>query len=155
MVHLWEYLELLLCQFIRLAIQLFGLGRSADPQFCPVLALARRVLHLRNAAAPLTQPLASYFDSGRSILRRLTPADITSLLRLSVAVLGPTFGFRPDDVSARSVRAAGAMALLCADVDSDRIRLLGRWQSDQMFRYLHVQAEPLIIITEFYFKVDV
>ena len=46
----------------------------------------------------------------------------------------------PADVSARSLRAAGAMALLCADVDSDRIRLLGRWQSDQMFRYLHVQA---------------
>jgi hypothetical protein len=36
------------------------------------------------------------------------------------------------------------MALLCADVDSDRIRLLGRWQSDQMFRYLHVQAEPVM-----------
>jgi len=124
--------------------EVIGLGRSGDPHFCPVLALARRVLHLRHAAAPPTQPLASYVDNDESILRRLTPADITSLLRLSVAVLGPTFGFRPDDVSARSLRAAGAMALLCADVDSDRIRLLGRWQSDQMFRYLHVQAEPLM-----------
>jgi hypothetical protein len=36
------------------------------------------------------------------------------------------------------------MALLCADVDSDRIRLLGRWKSDEMLRSLHVQALPVI-----------
>ncbi len=29
-------------------------------------------------------------------------------------------------------------------MDTDRIRLLGRWQSDQMFSYLHVQAEPVM-----------
>jgi hypothetical protein len=32
------------------------------------------------------------------------------------------------------------MSLLCADVDTDKIRLLGRWKSDEMLRYLHVQA---------------
>jgi len=124
--------------------EVIGLGRSGDPHFCPVLALARRVTHLRQPAALPTQPIAAYLDPASSALRHITPADITSLLRLSVAVLGPLYGFRPNDVSARSLRAAGAMALLCADVDSDRIRLLGRWQSDQMFRYLHVQAEPLM-----------
>jgi hypothetical protein len=36
------------------------------------------------------------------------------------------------------------MALLCAHVDRDVIRLLGRWRSDQMLRYLHVQAEPVM-----------
>jgi hypothetical protein len=36
------------------------------------------------------------------------------------------------------------MALLCAQVDSDVIRLLGRWRSDEMLRYLHVQAEPVM-----------
>ena len=124
--------------------EVIGLGRSGDPHFCPVLALARRVVHLRQASASPTQPLASYSDPSASILRLITPSDITSLLRLAVTVLGNAHGFRPTDVSARSLRAAGAMALLCADVDSDRIRLLGRWQSDQMFRYLHVQAEPLM-----------
>jgi hypothetical protein len=124
--------------------EVVGLGRSGDQQFCPVLAAARRVLHLRSAAAPPTQPLASYVDPTTHSLRRIHPSDLTDLLRLSVTVLGPKYGFRPQDVSARSLRSAGAMALLCADVDSDRIRLLGRWQSDQMFRYLHVQAEPVM-----------
>ena len=124
--------------------EVIGLGRSGDPSFCPVLAAARRVIHLRQSAAPPTQPLASFLDPVSSTLTRLTPADLTAILRLSVTVLGPQFGFLPADISARSLRAAGAMALLCADVDSDRIRLLGRWQSDQMFWYLHVQAEPLM-----------
>jgi hypothetical protein len=36
------------------------------------------------------------------------------------------------------------MALLCGGVDRDVIRLVGRWKSDAMFRYLHAQALPLI-----------
>ena len=124
--------------------EVVGLGRSGDPLFCPVLAAARRFLHLRLAAAPPTQPLASYVHPLTATLTRISPSDITALLRLSVTILGPQYGFLPSDVSARSLRAAGAMALLCADVDTDRIRLLGRWQSDQMFRYLHVQAEPVM-----------
>jgi hypothetical protein len=124
--------------------EVVGLGRSGDPLFCPVLAAARRFLHLRLAAAPPTQPLASYVHPLSATLTRISPSDITALLRLSVTILGPQYGFLPENVSARSLRAAGAMALLCADVDTDRIRLLGRWQTDQMFRYLHVQAEPVM-----------
>ena len=36
------------------------------------------------------------------------------------------------------------MALLCANVDQDLIKLLGRWHSDAMIRYLFVQAEPIM-----------
>ena len=35
------------------------------------------------------------------------------------------------------------MALLCGNVDTDKIRFLGRWRSDEMLRYLHVQALPI------------
>jgi hypothetical protein len=56
----------------------------------------------------------------------IKPSDITAALRFSTAVIGPTVGFLPADISARSLRAAGAMALLCAQVDSDvLIHLLG------------------------------
>jgi hypothetical protein len=48
------------------------------------------------------------------------------------------------DVSARSLRASGAMALLNSGVDTDIIRLIGLWRSDEMLCYLHVQAEPLM-----------
>jgi hypothetical protein len=36
------------------------------------------------------------------------------------------------------------MAILCAKVDTDMIRLLGRWHSNKMLRYLHVQSFPLL-----------
>ena len=47
-------------------------------------------------------------------------------------------------MNARSLRAGGAMALLCGRVDADTIRLVGRWKSDAMFCYLHAQALPLV-----------
>ena len=31
-----------------------------------------------------------------------------------------------------------------AKIDPDIIRLIGRWRSDEMLRYLHVQAAPLM-----------
>ena len=37
------------------------------------------------------------------------------------------------------------MALFCSGVDHDIISLIGRWRSNKMMRYLHVQAEPIMM----------
>jgi hypothetical protein len=61
-----------------------------------------------------------------------------------VIVLNRTvLGFATKDIEARSLRSGGAMALLCGNVDTDKIYLLDRWKSDAMLRYLHVQTLPL------------
>ena len=117
-------------------------GASTDPVVCPTAALVRRVLHLRHAGAAPNRLLAAYHN-GRS-WGCVTPSDISDALRGAVRHLGPTLGFLPSDVSARSLRAAGAMALLCSGVDTDMIKLIGRWRSDEMLRYLHVQARPVM-----------
>lgn len=57
--------------------------------------------------------------------------------------MGAQFGLAPSNVSARATHTSGDMALLCAQVDSDRIRLIGRWCSNEMFHYLHTQASPV------------
>ena len=36
------------------------------------------------------------------------------------------------------------MSLLLGGQDPDIIRIVGRWRSDAMFRYLHAHAMPLI-----------
>jgi hypothetical protein len=36
------------------------------------------------------------------------------------------------------------MALLCGRIDHNTISILGRWHSDAMIRYLHLQAKPLM-----------
>ncbi|KAL3815966.1 hypothetical protein ACHAXA_008925 [Cyclostephanos tholiformis] len=113
--------------------EVIGLACSGDPFLCPVKALVRCVLYLRQHAAAPDTPIARVFNSVHSV----TSSTITSCIREAVAFLGPNLGFLPSDVSARCLRAAGATALLLAQVDPDVIRLIGRWRSDEMLRYLH------------------
>ena len=71
---------------------------------------------------------------------------ITAHLNATVKLLAGThLGFAYKDVSARSLQAAGAMALLCSSVDNDIISLIRCWRSDEMLWYLHVQAEPIMM----------
>ncbi len=86
-------------------------------------------------------PIRTAFHNGATV--HVTSALITTLLRTSAAAM-PGLGFSPQDVTARSLRAGGAMALLCTGVDTDTIKLVWRWRSDVMFRYLHAQALPLV-----------
>ena len=64
-------------------------------------------------------------------------SDIKAVVRAA----GPAIGFTNADISARSLCAGGAMDLLMARVEPDTIRLVGRWRSDTMLRYLHTTAK--------------
>ena len=117
-------------------------GRSGHPTLCPVLSGARRIIHLRTRDAAPDAVLAAYCLQDR--FKLVTTKDITAALKAATAIHGPAYNFSPSDVSARSLRAGGAMALFNCGVDSNTIRLLGRWQSDAMLRYLHLQAQPVM-----------
>ena len=73
----------------------------------------------------------------------MTPRTLTARIRAALAIY-PDPSYSALDVSARSTRAGGAMALLCAGVDRERLCMIGRWRSDEMYRYLHIQAQPLM-----------
>ena len=120
-----------------------GHAPSGHPILCPVRLLAQRLRDLRAVAAQPDTPLNAYRSSSSEPWLYVTPSQVTSLLRAAAAT-APHLGLLPAQVSARSTRSGGAMALLCGGVDNDRIRLLGRWRSDAMFRYLHTQAPPLM-----------
>ena len=122
--------------------EIIGLGRSGSTTLCPVHVLVERVIHLRQYNAPAAAPLSHFYYNGE--WKFVKPTDITLVLRQAVAVMGHAVGFNKEDISARSLRAAGAMALLCANIDHDRIKLVGRWRSDEMLRYLHVQVAPVM-----------
>lgn len=123
--------------------EVIGQGRSGDHRLCPVLAACRRLRHLKAHNAEASTPFCTYFHV--HCPHRVTSADMTQLLRQAVRTLGPqTLGFTEQEVSARSLRAAGAMALMCAGVNDTTIGILGRWQSNSLFRYLTPQAEPIM-----------
>ena len=121
-----------------------GHGRSGDPHLCPVLCLVARVIALRELPATPATALNTYRPTPTSPVRYILSSDLTRRIRAALSIY-PDPSYHPTDVSARSTRAAGGvMALLCAGVDSDRIRMIGRWRSDELFRYLHVQAHPIM-----------
>jgi hypothetical protein len=120
--------------------EVIGLACSGDPYLCPVKAIIRQVLYLRLHSAPPSTPLAHVFHTPDKV----TATYLTNRIREAVTALGPALGFLPSEVLARCLRAAGATALLLAQVDPDVIRLIGRWRSDEMLRYLYVQAYPLM-----------
>ena len=118
-------------------------GRSGHGLCCPVRATIRRVLHHRAKNSPLATPLASHYNNkGKRVA--VKPKDVTDILRQTVAETTSQTGLHPSEVSARSMRAGGAMALLCGNIDPNIIQMLGRWHSDSMMRYLHLQARPIM-----------
>jgi hypothetical protein len=116
-------------------------ARSGHPIACPTKTVVRRIKYLRtNGAGPKT-PLCAFRKGNRWI--HVTSNMVTNELRCAASD-NPQLGIDPSKITARSLRAGGAMALLCGKVDTDTIRLVGRWHSDAMFRYLHGQALPII-----------
>jgi hypothetical protein len=90
--------------------KVIGQALTGNSFICPVKALVRRVLYLRPCNAPPTTPLSRVFNT----LAQVTPSVLTATLRDSVQYFGPDLGFLPPEVSARSLQAAGATALLLA-----------------------------------------
>ena len=123
--------------------EVVGQGASGDPLLCPWDALARRIIHIRKHNADKTRPIASFMTPKVS-WKHVTPTMITKVLKCAVSLSGENLGFFPKDISARSLRAAGAMALLCSGIDTDIIQLISQWRSDEMLCYLHLQLEPLM-----------
>ena len=123
--------------------EVVGHARSGQATTCPVAALIGRVLHLRAHSAPPATTLCTVYITATNI-KHTTPTILTATLRSAAAAL-PDLGLLPHHISARALRAGGAMALLCSQVDSDIIKLVGRWRSDEMLRYLHLQAYPLMM----------
>jgi hypothetical protein len=119
-----------------------GHGILGHATACPLRVIRHRVLYLRHLGAHPDTPLCSVLERGRW---RLVPSTaITAALRASTTVIGHALGLQPSDISARALRAGGAMALLLGKVDYATIQLIGRWRSDQILRYLHVSARPIM-----------
>ena len=93
-----------------------GHGATGHPHTCVVGAIWRRVAHLQQHGAPRNIHLSAVFNG--KIWCTVLSAKITSALRAATTIIGPQVGFTPDDLSAHSMRAGGAMDLLMERVDT-------------------------------------
>jgi hypothetical protein len=70
--------------------------------------------------------------------------DITDVLRLTMTLNSHRTGITAAEVSACSLRAGGAMALMYGRTDMNDICMMERWHIDAMMRYLNIQAAPIL-----------
>jgi hypothetical protein len=113
-------------------------GGTTDTLLSPIAAASRRVLYLRQNDAPPNTPLYTVYFPPEA--RHVTASQLTGALRASCTLIGPSLGIDRSEISARSLRAGGAMALVLAGVDLQLVQIMGRWKSDVMLRYLHRSA---------------
>jgi hypothetical protein len=112
---------------------------TQDPILCPCKALLRISAHLRQHSAPPETPIYTYYTTAGAPLA-ITPEHIRDGLRAAANDLSHLTGLDPGSLSARSLRPGGATALLCAGIETDVIKLVGRWKSDAMMTYLRVST---------------
>ena len=119
-----------------------GHRATNDPFFCPAKALGRIARRLKLAGAPPDTPIYKHYNPrcGYQGWYDVKSSFVTNALRHAAQDCATLTGIAPELLSARSLRPGGATALLCAGVDSSAVQLLGRWKSDTMLRYLHIQA---------------
>ena len=120
-----------------------GHGHSGHPTICPVLCLVARVVSLRSWHAPPSAALNAFRSAPGRPPTHVHARDLTRRMRSALTIF-PDPSLNPNDISARSTCPGGAMALLCAGVGADRIQMVGRWRSDELYRYLHVQAQQVM-----------
>ena len=112
-------------------------GTTGDTIACPKNVLVRIVRHLREHGATADTPLYTFWDDS-GIKRNAADRNLAAFLRLGAASLNLDC-----ETTAGSLRATGASALLAANTPIPLIKLMGRWRSDEVFRYLHLQTESL------------
>ena len=95
--------------------------------------------YLQHGAPPDT-PICRHYNPADKSWYDIKSRHITNALRHGAELCRSTTGIDPALLSARSLRPGGATALMMADIDTDHICLMGRWKSDAMFCYLHIQA---------------
>jgi hypothetical protein len=97
-------------------------GLSGTGLCCPVLATGRRIKYLRWNGAKCTVLIAALYIHNQRTASKAK--QITDALRHEMTVNFHCTGIAADEISACSLRAGGAMALLCGMADKDLIKML-------------------------------
>ena len=90
-------------------------------KYCPVKAMVRRYVHMRDNGTIVDAIISSFYD--HIGVGHVTDLDIRKSLRRAVVVLGlAKNGITETRVGSHSLRSGGAMALSFAGAKRDRIK---------------------------------
>mmetsp|Transcript_36829 Transcript_36829/g.82805 ORF Transcript_36829/g.82805 Transcript_36829/m.82805 type:complete len:416 (-) Transcript_36829:347-1594(-) len=111
---------------------------NGESYYCPVKALARRVLHIRAHSDDVSLGLHTFFNNKSEF--NITDADIRAALKFAAKQLNyPERGIPIDRIDTHSLRCGGANALSLAGYSDRAIMKMGRWQSKTFLEYISSQ----------------
>jgi len=104
---------------------------------CPVRALARRHIHLRNNGADTNIFLSAYYDD-KGQRSDITNEDVSKALKAAATVLEyPTAkGIPINRIDTHSLRSGGTNALSLSGYLDTQIQKMGRWQGATFKEYI-------------------
>ena len=111
---------------------------NGDKYFCPVRALGRQFIHIRDGGAPTDGAtlLSAYFISGHHY--NITDKNIWDALKWTGATLDypGAKGMPLDRINTHSLRSGGANALSLSGYSEMEIQKMGQWQSATFMEYI-------------------
>jgi len=111
---------------------------NGDSYYCPVKALARRVLHIRANSDDVELGLHTFFNNECEF--NISDADIREALKFAAKQLNyAERGIPIDRIDTHSLRSGGANALSLAGYSDRAIMKMGRWKSKTFLEYISSQ----------------
>ena len=104
---------------------------------CPVKALARRVIHIRENGGDTKTLLSAFYKDGTRY--DVTGEDISKGLKMAATLLHyPTTREIPiERIDTHSLRSGGANALALSGYSDTQIQKMGRWKGATFKEYIH------------------
>ena len=109
---------------------------NGDEFLCPVKALGRRVIHMRQNNAKRTTPLSTYFMNGERY--DVTDKNIRYSLKHAAEILEypSARGIPLERIDTHSLRSGGANALSLSGYSDREIQKMGRWRGATFKEYI-------------------
>jgi hypothetical protein len=110
---------------------------NGEAWHCPVRALARRHIHLRENGTDTKTFLSAYYDDNGQ-RGDITNEDVSKALKAAATVLEypTTKGIPIDRIDTHSLRSGGANALSLSGYSDTQIQKMGRWRGATFKEYI-------------------
>ncbi len=112
---------------------------NGESVHCPIRALGRRVVHLRQHGVPSSSFLSTFFH--REKRGDVLGEDISKALKMAATLLEypETRGIPIELVDTHSLRCGGANALALSGYSDTQIQKMGRWRGATFKEYIREQ----------------
>ena len=112
---------------------------NGEAILCPILALGRRVVHLRQHGAAKSSFLSTFYHEGKKF--DVIGEDVSKALKLAATLLEypEKWGIPIELIDTHSLRCGGANALALLGYSDTQIQKMGRWRGATFKEYIREQ----------------